>query len=182
MLEIMVPGKQEYWDEKKREFIHTNFKDTVLKLEHSLISISKWEAKWHIPFIESNKTDEQIFDYIRCMTLNPGVDDEVYNRLTMSNIKDIKDYISDPMTASSVRNIKKPTHSNEQITSELIYYWMIAYNIPVEFEKWHINRLIMLIRICAAKNQPPKKMSQREIHDRYRAINAANKAKYHTRG
>lgn len=182
MLKITVPGKQELWDEKTEEFIISNTKDVVLRLEHSLISVSKWESKYHVPFLSSEKTDAQIIDYIKCMTLNPEVDDSVYSRLTLDNVRAINEYIADPMTATTIKDRKDNRHMNEIVTSELIYYWMIAYGIPAEFEKWHINRLIMLIRVCAAKNEPQKKRSQKEIMAEYRAINAANKAKFNTRG
>lgn len=182
MLKITVPGKQELWDEKTEQFIITDTKDVVLRLEHSLISVSKWEAKYHVPFLSSEKTDAQIIDYIKCMTLNPDVDDSVYSRLTLDNVRAINEYIADPMTATTVKDRNNNRHMNEIVTSELIYYWMIAYGIPAEFEKWHINRLIMLIRVCAAKNEPQKKRSQKEIMAEYRAINAANKAKFNTRG
>ena len=181
MLEIIVPGEQEMWDERKQEFVYGNTKDVTLRLEHSLISISKWESKWLVPFLNSEKTGEQLLDYIKCMTLNPTVDPTVYERLTLDNIKKINDYITSPMTATTV-NDKKGTGGREKVTSELIYYWMITCGIPVEFEKWHINRLIMLIRVCVAKNAAPKKMSKSEIMAQNRALNAARKAKLHTKG
>ena len=181
MLKILVPGQQELWDETNEVFIHTNSKDTMLRLEHSLISISKWESKYHVPFLSSDKSAAQILDYIKCMTLT-DVDDEVYARLTIENIRAINDYIADPMTASTVTNAPNAKKTHEIVTSELIYYWMIAYNIPVEFEKWHINRLIMLIRICSAKNDTGQKMTKSEIAAQNRAINAARRAKLHTKG
>lgn len=181
MLPITVP-KGEYWDEEKEEFVFT--KGGLLKLEHSLISISKWESKWNVPFFETEKTDEQILDYIRCMTLNPdAVDPELYTHLSRQNILDINEYIAAPMTATTISNaVNDKKTSGEFITSELIYYWMIAYNIPVEFQKWHINRLLMLIRVCSEKNKPSKKMSRRQIAEMNRARNEARKAKYKTRG
>lgn len=182
MLKIVVPGNQERWDEKNEQFLITDTKDVELRLEHSLISVSKWESKYHIPFLSSEKTDEQIIDYIKCMTLNSNVDDDVYNRLTTSNLIDINKYIADPMTATVVKDPPNNKKNTEFVTSELIYYWMISYGIPAEFEKWHINRLIMLIRVCAVKNETPKKKSKQEIMAEYRAINAANKAKFRTRG
>ena len=181
MLKIVIPGKQERWDERNEIFLHGPEKDTFLRLEHSLISISKWESKYHVPFIGSDKTDEQTLDYIRCMCLNGDVDDKIFDWLTPSNIVDINEYIADPMTATVV-NDKNTKKSTEKVTSELIYYWMIAYNVPVEFEKWHINRLIMLIRVCAAKNEDPKKMTKREIMSQNKALNAARRAKLHTKG
>lgn len=179
MLSIVIP-EQELWDEAKEEMIYT--KRVVLKLEHSLISVSKWEAKWCVPFFDSEKTTEQTLDYIRCMTLNPDVDPDVYNRLTQENVDAINKYIAAPMTATVINSNEKKKKSSEFITSELIYYWMIAYNVPVAFEKWHLNRLIMLIRVCSEKNKPPKKMSGREIMSQNRALNAARRARLGTKG
>lgn len=182
MLKIVVPGKQEKWDERTEQFIISDAKDVTLRLEHSLISLSKWESKYHVPFLTSEKNDEQILDYIRCMTLNPDVDDDVYNRLTVDNIIAINNYIADPMTATTVSDTHPGRKTNEIVTSELIYYWMIAYNIPSEFEKWHINRLIMLIRVCSAKAEGGKKMTKREVMQHNRELNAARKARLNTKG
>ena len=179
MLRIVIPG-QEFWDEEKQEFINT--KEQVLQLEHSLISLSKWEAKWCKVFLsKQEKTAEETIDYIKCMTITPNVDPEVYNRLTKENIKEIEDYIAAPMTATYFSsNENKPSH--EQVTSELIYYWMIALTIPFECEKWHLNRLLTLIKVCNIKNQPPKKMGKREIMSRNAALNAARRKQLNTKG
>ena len=179
MLRIVIPG-QELWDEEKQEFINT--KEQVLQLEHSLISLSKWEAKWCKVFLsKQEKTAEETIDYIKCMTTTPNVDPEVYTRLTKENIKEIEDYIAAPMTATYFSsNDNKP--SREQVTSELIYYWMIALTIPFECEKWHLNRLLTLIKVCNIKNQPPKKMGKREIMSRNAALNAARRKQLNTKG
>ena len=180
MLQLFIP-KAEYWDEKKEEFVYVG-KDVTLKLEHSLISISKWEAKWHVSFFQSEKTNEMLLSYIECMTLNSDVDQSIYLRLTKEHYDQINKYLSDSMTASTVKDIKKHPRTNEILTSELIYYYMIQYGIPVEFEKWHINRLIMLIKICGAKGDSGAKMSRSEIFKQNKALNEARKAKWHTRG
>ena len=181
MLEIFVP-ETEMYDEQTNEFIHV--KATTLHLEHSLLSISKWESKWCKPFLAKNKNDkrtsEEMLDYIRCMTIG-SVPENVYNVLTQENVNEIINYINWPMTASSVTDPKNSGSSNSVITSELIYYWMIACNIPFSCEKWHINRLIMLIRICNAKNNP-KKMPKNEILKSNKALNAARRKALHTRG
>lgn len=180
MLQIVIPG-QEFWDEQKQEFINT--KEQVLQLEHSLISLSKWESKWCKVFLsKQDKTPEETIDYIKCMTITPNVDPEVYSRLTEANIKEIEDYIAAPMTATyfSPNNDGRP--SREQVTSELIYYWMIALNIPFECQKWHLNRLLTLIKVCNIKNQPPKKMNRRELMSRNAALNAARKKQLNTKG
>lgn len=182
MLEIVVPSS-EVFDENTQCFLETN--ETTLQLEHSLLSISKWESRWHKPFIVKDKktkrTSEEMLDYIRCMTLNRHVDPTVYLVLTPMNIKSIEQYMNDPMTATTVADIPGAPMRNEIITSELIYYWMIALSIPVEFEKWHINRLIMLIKVCSAKNNP-KKMSSQAIMSQNRQLNEARKKALGTRG
>lgn len=183
MLRITVPEKELY-DEKSGEFIYV--KETTLCLEHSLVSISKWEAKYKKPFISSTKgqtkTREQTMDYIRFMTLTQNVDPNVYLALTPENIQAIGDYIDDPMTASWVAEPEKKGRSNEAITSELIYWWMTALQIPWEAQKWHLNRLLMLIKIGNAKNQPPKKMSRGALLARNRKLNEERRRKYNTKG
>lgn len=183
MLEILIPD-QEYWDESKREFI--NIKGVTLQLEHSLISLSKWESKWKKAFLAKNdKTPEQTLDYIRCMTLNRNVNPAVYAALTQSDIAAITEYINDPMTATTINDYGKKKASavrGDVVTSELVYYWMIQFQVPVEFERWHINRLLTLIRVCEIKAGGGKKMSKREIMSRNAALNAQRRAKLHSKG
>lgn len=179
MLVIMVPG-QEMYDASKNLF--TTYKDTFLSLEHSLVSISKWESKWHKPFYSNKeKTKEEVKDYIRCMTVGSISDEFVYDRLTDENVKAINEYILDPMTATTINEQKKKP-SREILTSEVFYYLMVAYNIPFECQKWHINRLMTLIKICEIKNAPPKKMSKSEILRQNHSLNAARRAALHSRG
>ena len=180
MLEINVPGV-EFWDEVAEEFVVV--KGCTLQLEHSLVSLSKWESKLCKSFLSKReKTTEETIDYVRCMTLTKNVDPRIYTVLTDSNIKQINDYISAPMTATCFYDDKQsPGVKSETITSELIYYWMITLNIPVEFEKWHLNRLIALIKTCNVKNNP-KKMSKSEIMRRNRSLNASRKKQLHTKG
>ena len=128
------------------------------------------------------KTEEEMLDYIKCMTLTKNVDSDVYNHLTIDNVKDVKDYINDPMTATTFSRDEKGQSNSETITSELIYYWMIASNIPFECQKWHLNRLITLIRVCSIKNAPPKKRSKRDIMSRNAALNAARRKQMNTKG
>ena len=185
MLQIIIPAKaSEQWDEKTEEFVYTtSSEEQVLELEHSLISLSKWESKWCKPFLSSDKNDEEIMDYIKCMTLTPNVDPDVYNRLTQENIEQINTYIYAPMTATTFSDEKKNNKTNKEcVTSELIYYWMIALNIPMECQEWHINRLMTLIRVCEIKNTPPKKLSKREIMSRNAALNAARRKQLNTKG
>ena len=181
MLQITVPISPEIWDEKNEEFIEP--KTASLQLEHSLVSISKWESKWHKPFLSKEpKTVEETIDYIKCMTLTQNVKPEVYGHLSKENIEEINAYIDDPKTATTFSKDRKSARSREIITSELIYYWMIALNIPFECQKWHLNRLLTLIRVCEVKNTPGKKMSQREVLNQYAAINAANRKRFNTKG
>lgn len=182
MLQIKIP-EREYYDEFSDTF--GKIKTTTLNLEHSLISISKWESKWHIPFFESDKTSEQTMDYVKCMVLNRELDDKsvslILNFLTGEDIKAINDYINDPMTATTIKEDRRRTNP-QRITSELIYCWMVQYQIPFECEKWHINRLIMLIRVISEENKPKKKMSRAEIMAENKARNAARKAKLQAKG
>ena len=179
MLKITIP-EMEFYDEDNNEFIM--FNEQVLQLEHSLVSISKWESKWHIPFLDGkDKTLEQIIDYVRCMTITQNNKPEVYNRLTEDNLKAINDYIENPMTATTFSDINQRP-SREIITSEIIYYWMVSFNIPFECQKWHLNKLLTLIKVCNIKNSPPKKMSRQEILSRNRALNEARKKNLNTRG
>ena len=180
MLKIIVPAA-EYFDEINEEFIYK--KEQVLQLEHSLVSLSKWESKWNKAFLgKQEKTDEEILDYVRCMTVTQHVDPEVYSRLSVENYAAINAYIEAPMTATRFHEEKVQKGNKDTVTSELIYYWMIAYNIPVEFQKWHLNRLLTLIRVCNVKNSPPKKRSKREIFQRNAALNAANKRRFNSKG
>lgn len=177
MLQITVPA-MEFFDERTNEFI--NVKEHTLQLEHSLISISKWEARWCKPFLsKEEKTDAETRDYIRCMTITQNVDPLVYMAIPRKEMERIRDYINAPMTATwfNDRDGKRP--SRKVITSELIYYWMTVQNIPFECEKWHFNRLMTLIRVCSEKNQPPKKMSKKDAAAQQRSLNAARKAKHH---
>lgn len=171
----------EFWDERKQEFITK--KAQVLQLEHSLISISKWEQKWQKAFLTRNeKTYEETIDYIRCMTLTQNVDPDSYYFISNEEVDRIDEYISSPMTATYFRDDKSPKTSSEVVTSELIYYWMISLNIPFECQKWHLNRLLTLIKVCQIKNSPPKKRSKREIMAQNAALNAARRKRLNTKG
>lgn len=181
MLTIKVPISPEGWDDEKQEFVEP--KCQVLQLEHSLVSLSKWESKWKKSFISSrNITNEEMLDYVKCMTLTEDVDDDVYNHLTQDNVNEVRKYIEDPMTATTFPKDTNSRGNREIITSELIYYWMIASNIPSEYQYWHLNRLITLIRVCSVKSAPPKKMSKREAANRNAQLNAARRAQMNTRG
>lgn len=178
MLRIIVPGG-EYYDENKGEFVYR--KDQELQMEHSLISISKWEARWRVAYNkERQKTPEEILDYFRCMTIN-RVDPEVYDRLTEKNISDIINYMNEPMTACYFNN-DSPVKSKDTMTSEMIYYYMIVLGIPFECEKWHFNKLMALIEVCSIKNKPEKTMSRADLLRKNARLNAARKKAHHTKG
>ena len=180
MLQITVP-ERELWDEINEEFI--SIKETTLQLEHSLVSLSKWESKWCKPFLTNqDKTMEETIDYVKCMTLTQKVNPLVYRCLTNENMEAINQYITSPMTATTFNEDKNGKRNREQVTAEIVYYWMIALNIPFECQKWHLNRLLTLIRVCNIKNQPPKKMSRQEIMSRNAALNAARRKRLNSKG
>jgi hypothetical protein len=180
MLRLEIELVPEKWDETIEEFIPPI--TTTIDLEHSLVSLSKWESKYCRPFIskEGMNADETL-DYIKFMTVTPNVDPSVYDHLSERNVIEINKYIDAPMTATTVPDIGGGG-SRETITSELIYYWMIALTIPPEYQYWHLNRLLMLIKVCNFKNQPDKPVSQQEAMSRNKALNEARKKKYNTKG
>ena len=182
MLNITVP-KQELWDEEKQIFI--TVEEKTITLEHSLISISKWESKWHKSFLTNkNKTQEEVLDYMRCMCITPKVDPMYFRLMTPENLKDVENYIADSNTAVWFPPEDENEAGNkESVTSELIYYWMISNQIPFDpCEKWHLNKLLALIRVCSIKNTPPEKLNKSQIAKRNRALNAARCKKYNTKG
>lgn len=184
MLQITIPAVEQ-WDERAQEFVNT--KEQTLCLEHSLVSLSKWESKWHKCFLKSSKLDpektyEETLDYVKCMTITQNVDPKTYACLTRKNFEDINAYIEDPMTATYFPDKKVQGVSRDKITAELIYYWMISLGIPFECQKWHLNRLFALIKVCGIKNAPPKKMSRSELMARNSALNAQRRARLGSRG
>lgn len=179
MLQLTIKDL-EFFDERTQEFIVIN---QNIVLEHSLLSISKWEAKWKKSFFRKEKTPEEFMDYIRCMTITPKVNPVIYSCLTSDHINMIKDYIEDPMTATTINTLRPRLNRSRVVTSELVYCWMFTQNIPIECEKWHFSRLMTLIEVCSIENNPKqKKMSKRDILRQNSSINAARRAKYGTRG
>ena len=180
MLQIQVKG-QEYYDEETQTFLQK--KGQTLHLEHSLVSISKWEAKWKKPFLSrEGHTKEETLDYVRFMTTTQNVNPDVYDLITEEQIRQINDYINDPMTATTISKPEGKGGVGKVITSEEIYYYLVAYQIPFECQRWHFNRLMTLIRICDEKNKPKKKMRKGDIARRNRSLNAARRARMGTRG
>lgn len=184
MLEITVP-RMEFFDNDLQEFII--YEEVTLELEHSLVSLSKWESKWEIPFLgDKEKTDGQTIDYIRCMTISPDVPPETYNHLTSEIVNKVNEYIASSQTATWFDEAKnQPKGNKETITAELIYYWMIALTIPFECQNWHLNRLLTLVKVCNIKNEPTKggrKMSRSEQAARNRALNEKRRAEMKTKG
>lgn len=196
MLTIKIAGTQS-WDPQKAEFRYSE--PVELRLEHSLLSLANWESKWHIPFLSNvgNLTAQQQMDYIRCMTVTKGVDPEVYRRLTREQMNAINIYMDDPMTATwfrgepkpneprngkTVKQKPRPRRGGTETTAEVLYYQMFQLGIPKECEKWHLNRLLTLLRVGQEANNPPRKMSKAEAMAQQRMLNEQRKAKLHTRG
>lgn len=180
MLQIFLPERRRF-NEKTEEF--ETYDPMTLKLEHSLISISKWEAKWHKSYLSSTEfTREEQLDYIRCMSLDPNLDPKMIYRLTSSDIRKIEDYIHSPMTATTFA--KQESHVRKQIiTAEIVYYWMITYGIPFDCAKWHLNQLMTLIEVCARKNVLPKQHSKKGSRSKqWGELNKARRARLGTSG
>lgn len=194
MFEITIPG-EELWDARRAEF--TSTKAVTLRLEYSLVSLSKWESKWHIPFFDDSmeKTPEQMQDFVRCMTVTQGVDPTVYARLTVENLNAIYRYMENPMTATwfagegrpgekyqngtaKRRARRRPPGTGKVLTSEVLYSRMFQAGVPIECERWHLNRLMTLIRVCQEEQAPPRKMSRKDALRQRRELNAARMKKY----
>lgn len=179
MLEITIP-EREYFDNETNAFFNIN--EQTIRLEHSLVSVSKWESKWGKAFLSrTDKTSEELLDYIKCMCITQNIKDETFYGLTKKNIDEIVKYINAPMTATKITTSHKGSNKRF-ITSEVIYSWMISLQIPVEFQKWHLNRLLTLIEVCNEENSPKKKMNKPSILSQNASLNAARRAKLHTKG
>lgn len=179
MLQITLPV--ELWDEGKQEFVY--LPGQTLELEHSLAALSKWESKMGKPFLTKDaKTYEESLEYLKCMMLTPGVTEDTYEYLMGHKLKLIDDYINSSMTATTLPPNRGRKGRPEIITAEVIYYWMIAMQIPAEYEYWHLNKLITLIGVCNAKNSPTKKRSSDEILRDQMALNAERCKQLNSKG
>ena len=179
MLTIQLAAT-ELFDNERQTFIP--LPAATLQLEHSLLSISKWEQKWKKSFLDKNavRTVAESRDYVRCMTINHA-DPTAYMRLGEADMDKIQKYINDPASATVIKR-QAGKGSSEILTSELIYYRMVEAGIPFECQKWHLNRLITLINIYGEKQKTPQKMSRSEVYAQNRALNAARKAKTGSKG
>lgn len=179
MLNLTVTLKEGF-NEKDDEFVP--FETFSLVLEHSLASLSKWEAFFEKPFLTTDdKSTEEILWYIKAMILTPNVPDEVLAKLSQRNLDEINSYINAKMTATRFRE-DNSRPSREIITAEIIYYWMITFNIPFECEHWHLNKLMTLIQVCSKKNEPTKELSIQEVAARNRELNARRRTELNTKG
>ena len=188
---VIIQGK-EMFNPRTNQFFDTP--DIEFEIEHSLFAIRKWESKWHIHYIgNQNKTPEQILDYIKCMTITPNIEDSVYNKLTRQNLKDINDYMENPMTATTFKekkNKKKEEKTSSFITNEIIYWWMTELNIPQEYQYWHINQLMTLIKVINIKHEEAEEKSKNKGKnksnnvdvDARRRLNEARRNKYNSKG
>lgn len=181
---INIPEVKDSWDPVKEEFVSS--KGYTLNLEHSLISLQLWESKWKKPFLTSEKNPAELIDYIKCMTINKGIPDEAYERIPMSEMTRINDYIKDPMSATVIYDLtpnkkKVGNKKSNTPTAERIYYWMISCNIPSEYRKWHLNQLLTLIRVFDVENNT-EKMSKTDSAAWRRQQNAARRKAMHSKG
>lgn len=180
MLKLKLIGV-EFYNEETETF--ESFDDYELELEHSLLSLSKWESKYKKPFLSSEKkTAEETLYYIKAMIISPNPPDDIISRLSNSDIEVIHAYIESSESATTFGEMPQRGGRGEVITSELIYYWMVGFTIPFECERWHLNRLFALIRICNIKNAPAKKMSKQDMARQYHELNAKRRAQYNTSG
>lgn len=180
---VRVPAGAELYDSERNEFIFKTDKDLLITLEHSLVSLQKWEQKWHVPFFDENKskTLEQVLDYLHCMTLSKNVPDHAYRLIPRSEMKRIEEYIKNPMTATTIKR-DGGARDREIKTAEVLYCDMIMLGIPFECRKWHLNSLITLIATCHEKQKAPKKMARSEIYAQNRELNRLRRAALNSKG
>jgi hypothetical protein len=179
MLKVIVRGG-EHWDEENNQFVY--LQDVVLELEHSLVTLSKWEEKFRKPFIGTEKTNEELHEYILIMNQNPDFPPEALDRLSAENIEAIHEFLENPMTATWFNEPPETRRNGPATTSEIIFYWMSSYGIDWEAKHWHLNKLLTLIKVFGMKNTEPKKMTRAEQFAQQRALNAKRRAEMGTSG
>ena len=180
MLQITIPG-EELYDEDAQEFIEVGA--VTLRLEHSLVSLSKWESKFEKPFISKNdKTPEEMIEYVHMMCLDPDFPREKLQELSQKNVEDIVKYIESKQSATWFNDNPTARPNREVITSEIIYFWMVTLRIPFECQDWHLNRLLTLIRVCNEKTQKPTKQNKQTSAQQRRDLNAQRRQMYNTTG
>lgn len=180
MLKIVIDGTENF--NNNTQTFH-QLDDIVIELEHSLVSVAKWESIYQKAFLSDNKkTSDEIFEYFKNMIVRCNADLDVLDKCSQENFNKIQEYIDSNQSATTFGSMPERRGPGEIITSELIYYWMIAFNVPFECQFWHLNRLFSLIRICNIKNSKPKKMSRTEIAQRNSELNAKRKAELGTKG
>lgn len=183
MLRLFLP-EFEATVEKGDEVEFVTIPAIELDFEYSLYTISLWESKWKKPFLSGFKEMglKEKLSLFKEMCMTPDVPNNVWLRLTADHFQQIQDYITDPMSATTVHAPSQNPGRPEIVTTEVIYFWMISLGIPFECEHWHLNRLLKLIQVVSIKSSPGKKMSKREVAQQYRDLNEMRKAKYNTRG
>ena len=180
MLTIYV-GATEHFDEKTREFSYVG--GTPIQLEYSLAILSKWESKFNKPFLgPQKKTREETISFIQEMIITPEISPDIINEFTLQNFKDVNAYMESKQTATWFSDTPEPKTSREVITAELIYYWLVTFNIPWEAQHWHLNKLFTLIKVFNAKSEKPKKMTPGQAAARRRELNEQRKQQYKTAG
>ena len=180
MLKIIIP-ESEHFDQSTSEFIL--LPEVKIDMEHSLVSLSKWESEFEKPFLsKDDKTPDETTGYLRAMALSPDIPVEVFRRIPPEVITQINDYIGAKMSATWFTEVPGAPKSREIITAEIIYYWMTALNIPFECEMWNLNRLFTLIKVTNQKNAPPKTMGKGEQLAQQRRLNAERMAANKTAG
>lgn len=178
---VLSIGDEEFFDESTSKFVKKP--GIIVEFEHSLVSLSKWESKHEKPFLSGDeKTDDEILDYIRCMIISPGDSAEILSRMNQKDVDAVTTYIDSKQTATTFGNLPERKGRGETITNELIYYWLVAFEIEWEAQYWHLNRLFSLIKICNIKNSKPKPMSKSEIAARQRELNAQRRRETGSRG
>lgn len=152
--------------------------DVYLRFEHSLVSLSEWEQEYEKPFYSSktvdNRTEKEMVSYFEYMLIS-GIEYRPLVRLASpEQMLALTHYINKGSTATTVKEMAQKAGPNETPTSELMYYWLVAFKIPFKpTDEWHLHRLLMLVKVCGAKSTPSgrNKVNKRELAMSMREIN-----------